>query len=130
MKETGPFGDGPGSRQDAYDHVPFSRSPSLTQLISPAGPIVGTAITLPDRCRCGGNLAQIDPRALHQFVLRCRGCSRPRGVLERAAASFITEIIKRFGVPTQPITLRQRDNTRDGTPPAAPAPSLAVEQRS
>jgi hypothetical protein len=58
------------------------------------------------------------------FALRCRGCGRPRGFLERAAASFITEIINRFGVPTQPITLRQHDNMQDGSPPAAPAPFI------
>jgi hypothetical protein len=67
---------------------------------------------------------------LHQFALCCRGCGRSQGFLERAAASFITEIIKRFGVPTQPMTLRRCDNTRDGSPPTAPHPSSAVEKRS
>jgi hypothetical protein len=95
-----------------------------------AGRIAGVLITLPKRCRCGGNLAQVDLKALHLFALSCRSCDRPRGFLERAAASFITEIINRFGVPTQPIMLRQHDNMREGSPPAAPLPSLAVEQRS
>ena len=114
----------------ANGHPAATRSALSSHHLPAADRIAGVLVTLPKRCRCGGNLAQIDPRALHMFALRCRGCGRPRGFLERAAASFITEIINRFGVPTQPITLRQHDNMREASPPGAPAPSLAVEQRS
>jgi hypothetical protein len=109
----------------ASGHLASKRSALNSQHLPTSDPLVGLAVVLADRCRCGGNLARVDPSALHQAALSCRGCGRHRGFLERNTANFVTEIIKQFGPLTQPIVLRRSpeivaarrgDDLRDGPP--------------
>ena len=114
----------------ANGHLASKRSGLNSHHLPVSDPLVCLAVTLANRCRCGGNLARIDLGALHQDALRCRGCGRPCGFLERDAAKFVAEIIKHFGPLTQPILLRRSheivaarcgDDLRDG-PPAVRTP--------
>ena len=72
------------------------------------GPLAGLNVRLPDHCRCGGDVARIGPPAgPHLAELRCARCEQHRGWLPREAHRFITETIKNFGRPTEPISIRR-----------------------
>ena len=72
------------------------------------GPLAGLIVSLPDACRCGADVARIGPPAgPHLAELRCARCERHRGWLPRQAHAFLTEIINKFGRPTDPIAIRR-----------------------
>jgi len=65
-------------------------------------------VRLPGRCRCGAVLATIDVDELSAAAaLRCSTCSAPRGWLSHRTLDFITDAIRHFGVPTDPIIIRR-----------------------
>ena len=79
------------------------------------GPLAGLAVRLPDACRCGYDVARIGPPAgPHLADLRCARCERHRGWLPRQAHRFITETIRLFGKPTEPIRIQR--GSADGAP--------------
>jgi hypothetical protein len=75
---------------------------------APAGPLDGLAVRLPDRCRCGCDVAQI-ARGVgpHLAALECAHCRTFRGWLPRQAHSFLVEFTNKFGRPTEPIAVRR-----------------------
>jgi hypothetical protein len=73
--------------------------------VSP-GVLLGLPVRLPDLCHCGSTLAAIESgRGPHIAGLRC-ACGQHRGWLSRASHKFLTETVRRFGRPTQPIRIR------------------------
>ena len=75
---------------------------------APAGSLDGLAVRLPDRCRCGNNVAQI-ARGVgpHLAALECAHCRTFRGWVGRQTHQFLTETIAKFGRPVEPITVRR-----------------------
>jgi hypothetical protein len=72
------------------------------------GPLVGLAVRLPDVCRCGSDVAKIGPPVgPHLAGLRCTRCDRHCGWLPRTAHQFLTEVVNKFGRPTEPIAIRR-----------------------
>ena len=89
--------------------------------VSPANdnPLLGVQVQLDrkidHRQPCHKNIAEIcTGRGPHSYSLLCATCSRFRGWLPKAAASFITETIQKFGVPSEP--LQWGDATHDKEP--------------
>jgi hypothetical protein len=71
-------------------------------------PLAGLAVRLPDRCRCGDDVARIGPPAgPHLAELRCAHCAHHRGWLPRQAHRFLTEVTNKFGRSAEPITIRR-----------------------
>jgi hypothetical protein len=66
--------------------------------------VTGVMVRPPGRCRCGAELATIDASGTE---LRCSACSALRGRLSQATLGFITESIRLFDIPTQPIIIRR-----------------------
>jgi hypothetical protein len=63
---------------------------------------------------CCENIAIIHPgKPPHSAELRCATCNAHRGWLPQTVLNFITETTRRFGAPTEPITVRQqhKENT-------------------
>jgi hypothetical protein len=56
----------------------------------------------------------------HAASLRCKRCDRHRGWLPKTVADFLTDIVVRFGRPTEPITIRNSEL-------AAPSGACATE---
>ena len=80
--------------------------------------LLGLAVELPDHCHCGSTLAAIEAGVgPHCAGLRC-ACGRHRGWLATAAHKFLTETVRRFGRPTEPIQIRV-PKTRMAAPPGA-----------
>ena len=76
----------------------------------PHNSLVDITVRLPGRCRCGAELATIDVDAAElsaAAALRCSTCSAPRGWLSHRTLDFITDAIRHFGVPTDPIIIRR-----------------------
>lgn len=71
---------------------------------TPAGPLDGLAVRLPDRCRCGRDVARVGP---HLAALECAHCRTFRGWLPREAHQFLIEIVNKFGQPIEPIAIRR-----------------------
>jgi hypothetical protein len=69
--------------------------------VSPAGPLVGRIVEMPDKCpRCGGYDAAIGHgRGPHTASVLC-ACGAHRGWLPRAACEFILATDKSFGAAT------------------------------
>ena len=73
--------------------------------------IVGMTVQLDretDRCStCCNNLAVVEPKAgPHAHPLRCAICGEHRGWLPIAAARFISQTVRTFGVPPEPPIIR------------------------
>jgi len=80
--------------------------------------LLGLPVQLPDLCYCGSTLATIEAGVgSHRAGLRC-ACGRHRGWLATAAHKFLTETVRRFGRPTEPIQIRV-PKTRMAAPPGA-----------
>jgi hypothetical protein len=76
------------------------------QATSPAEVLFGLLIRLPDLCHCGSTLVAIEPgRGPHLAGLRC-ACGRHRGWVSGHSHKFLTETVRRFGRPTQPMGIR------------------------
>ena len=75
-----------------------------------ADPLLGLAVKLPNTCsKCADLVAIIGPgKPPHSASLLCRSCGLHRGWISRANYTFLTEIINKFGAPTEPIVFRNR----------------------
>jgi hypothetical protein len=72
----------------------------------------GIVVELDRGCAwCGSNaLVIVGPGAgPHAAALACPHCNRNGGWLPQAAAGFITNVIKQFGPPNEPIIVRAGD---------------------
>jgi hypothetical protein len=78
-------------------------------------PLHGLLAQLPKPCRCGAELATIGPgKAMHAASLICCECQKHRGWIGGVTHKSLTETVKKFGRPTEPIVLRAPN-----PPPAA-----------
>jgi hypothetical protein len=59
----------------------------------------------------------------HTASLRCLRCGRHRGWLPKTVADFLTDLVVRFGRPTEPITVRNSELAATSGAPAAEASS-------
>jgi hypothetical protein len=77
---------------------------------APADPLFGIAVKLPDTCsKCGELVGVVGPgKPPHCASLLCRSCRLHRGWISRANYTFLNEIIKKFGAPSEPIVFRSR----------------------
>jgi hypothetical protein len=83
-----------------------SVQPDLFKETMEPGVLLGLPVHLADTCRCGATLASIEAgRGPHHAGLRC-ACGRHRGWISGVTHKFLTETVKRFGRPTQPIQIR------------------------
>jgi hypothetical protein len=72
----------------------------------PADVLLGLPVRLSDQCRCGSTLVAIESgRGPHLAGLRC-ACGQHRGWISRASHKFLSETVRRFGRPIQPIRIR------------------------
>jgi hypothetical protein len=56
---------------------------------------------------CHGNLAFLCPgKGPHAYALSCATCLKFRGWLPKEAVNFISETVRLFGVPDEPLTIR------------------------
>jgi hypothetical protein len=81
--------------------------PRQGDLFGHPDPLIGLRVQL-DRADtpCHGNIAEIiSGSRLHRHGLVCATCGRHRGWLPKAAADFIAESIRVFGVPREPLIL-------------------------
>jgi hypothetical protein len=96
--------------------IPFPGTPSESGLFtSSATPttgvagIAGLAVQMMHRpCRlCGSvNFVITSSAAMHHAGLRCLECNRHNGWPSKGAFVFLEMTIARFGLPTQPVTVR------------------------
>ena len=71
-------------------------------------PLIGLVVDLQQPCKCGAYVAVIGcGKGPHLASLRCEACDEHRGWLSQQTHSFISETIKRFGRPTDPIRVRR-----------------------
>jgi hypothetical protein len=72
-----------------------------------ANPLFGIAVKLPSTC---GDLVAIvgSGKPPHSASVLCRSCGLHRGWISRANYSFLSEIINKFGAPSEPIVFRSR----------------------
>jgi hypothetical protein len=80
------------------------------------GPLIGLRVQLnraiDRRAPCHDNVVEVcSGKGPHGHALLCEACGKFRGWLPKAAASFITETIRKFGVPSEP--LKWGDATHD-----------------
>jgi len=80
--------------------------------------LLGLPVQLADTCRCGAMVASIEA-GCGPHHLRC-ACGLHRGWVSGVTYKFLTETVKRFGRPTQPIQIRE-PKTRTAAPPGADA---------
>ena len=92
-------------------HQPDSLFPETV----PHDPVLGLAVDLPTGCRrCRGFLATIgEGKRPHAAALYCNGCGIFRGWVSRETHRFLTENIKFFGRPTEPVAIRLGAATSD-----------------
>ena len=84
----------------------MSAQPGLFRKTAASDLLLGLPVELPDLCHCGSILAAIEAGAgPHHAGLRC-ACGRHRGWVSTAAYNFLTETVKWFGRPTEPIQIR------------------------
>ncbi len=84
--------------------LPFAENPAA----DPTDPLVGILVQPDDDCSCGEQVAVIEPSAPpHAGRLVCYSCGKHRGWLPRHASNFITELINKFGRPTEPVAYRR-----------------------
>jgi hypothetical protein len=75
---------------------------------SPANPLIGIEVRLPDSCKCGCEIALIGAgKAMHAGSLHCRACDRHRGWILRDSFDSIAAIVTQWGRPDTPITVRR-----------------------
>jgi hypothetical protein len=73
-----------------------------------ADPLIGLTVRPDDDCSCGEGVAVIKAaKHPHAGALICITCGKHRGWLPRHAADFITENIKHFGRPSEPVSYRR-----------------------
>jgi hypothetical protein len=83
-----------------------SVQPDLFKETTAPGVLLGLPVHLADTCRCGETLASIEAgHGPHHAGLRC-ACGRHRGWVSGVTHTFLTETVKRFGRPTEPIRIR------------------------
>jgi hypothetical protein len=96
----------PGSQQVSSDLFGFE---------PPADPnnLVGLRVEMPTPCpSCARNVATIgEGRGPHKASLHCTACERHRGWMSIEAFHFVSDLVRRFGRPTEPIVVR---TSRDG----------------
>jgi hypothetical protein len=67
---------------------------------------------------CCRNLAIIGAGSgPHAGEFRCVDCNRHRGWLSQSTASWISEVVNRFGAPTTPIVVRPSSLDQGGAKP-------------
>jgi hypothetical protein len=74
--------------------------------------LVGLAITLPEQCpRCHGHDAVIGTgRGPHKAAIMCV-CGRHLGWMSVPTFNFIAETVRRFGRPSEPISVTRKPPT-------------------
>jgi hypothetical protein len=81
--------------------------PTHPDLLGFADPLIGLHVQLDRAVPCHGNVAEICPGCgPHAYALLCTTCGRHLGWLPKAAADFVAETIRVFGIPQQPLILR------------------------
>ena len=84
--------------------LPFAVNP----VADPVDLLVGMLVQPDDDCSCGEQVAVIEAAPLpHTGGLVCCSCGCHRGWLPRHAYNFITELIDKFGRPTEPVAYRR-----------------------
>jgi hypothetical protein len=88
--------------------------------------------TIDGPCAACGDTAVIigEGAGPHIASLRCACCDRHRGWLPKAVADFLTDLVVRFGRPTEPITVRNSELAASLGAPAAEAsmaPSIGTD---
>jgi hypothetical protein len=87
--------------------------------------IFGLTARLPEPCRCGSNVVTIEAsKNSNCAALRC-ACGCHRGLVSKAAARFLAEIIVRFGTPTERIVVRDNSSNICASAQTATPPSGA-----
>ena len=72
-------------------------------------PLIGLVVDLQQQCKCGAYVVVVGAgKGPHLASLRCEACDEHRGWLSQQTHSFISETIKQFGRPTEPIKVRRR----------------------
>jgi hypothetical protein len=120
----------PWSHSSAQSYV--NAELDLFGAATPADPLAGLAVKLPDTCgKCGQLVAIVGPgKPPHCASLLCRSCGAFRGWISRANYTFLNEIINKFGVPTEPIVFRNRSTKpeQDGDGSSAVQDGMRKEQ--
>jgi hypothetical protein len=81
------------------------------EILPPADPLHGLIVRVPDSCKCGAARTTIGAGAgPHTASLRCVNCGAHRGWLAHETHSFIGEIVRLVGRPTEPIAIRRGRN--------------------
>jgi hypothetical protein len=88
---------------------PMSAHPDLfPETVPPPDPLQGLAVTLSDHCQCGAFAAIIaEGVGPHTASLRCAKCDVHRGWILHETHRFVTELVQKFGRPTDPIAIRR-----------------------
>jgi hypothetical protein len=75
-------------------------------------PVVGVEVIIPSRqCACEHAVFKTGPgKAMHKAALVCAKCEKHCGWLPAAAHSFLSETIKLFGKPAEPVIIRAPDS--------------------
>jgi hypothetical protein len=69
----------------------------------------GLTVVVPDACKCGERRATIGAGAgPHVAALHCCRCGLHRGWVPHETHDFIAELIRDFGRPTTPISIRRQ----------------------
>jgi hypothetical protein len=86
-------------------------------------PLIGLVMKHDTSCmQCGGVAVIVgEPKKPHAGSLRCQTCSRRRGWLPNSVAAFLTETIRNFGLPEEPIEIRTWVGVRTAAPSGASA---------
>ena len=64
---------------------------------------------------CGGTTVVIDEGAGSQAAsLRCAGCDRHRGGLPQEIVKFLSEVVRLFGIPAEPLLLKDASHSKQG----------------
>jgi hypothetical protein len=73
---------------------------------APAG-IIGLEVRLPHGCQCGHDLLIVGQgKGPHAAALTCSRCSRHCGWMSHESHTFLTETVRLFGRPSDPIEIR------------------------
>jgi hypothetical protein len=88
----------------------------MTSHVIPFPTIVGIKVRLVrdiDRVKpCCNNIAVIHPgKAQHAGEFRCATCGTHRGWCSKSQLDFILGLLGRFGAPSEPIVVRQKEKT-------------------
>ena len=78
--------------------------------------IVGLVVKMIHRpCRaCGGiHFIITSPVAMHHAGLRCVACDRHNGWLSRGGVTFIEMTVKKFGKPTEAVTVQHNSHQEE-----------------